>query len=515
MRRGFFVLLALLACLLAGAGIAAAGALPPPIQADALLVSSRGSVYIQRGGKWGLATPEGAVLAEPAWDAVVVGADADFAVIGGEMFLLSGLGEVQGEALDVLAEEEAGVAAGESNAPLRARRAGQWGLLDRAGRWVSPPAWDEIGGFREGLCAVRKGERWGFLNERGMVGVAVAWDAVGDFHAGLCPVRKGDLWGYIDAQGNLALEPAWQEAYPFIGEGDAAWARVRGEAGFGFIDTTGKAVVRPEWAYAWSPNGRHVLVKSGKELWGILDRQGEWVYPLRFTDIVVWNDATDKIAAYVVRQSGKIGFLTDQFQWAQKPKYTFRQGYEGELLPSFDGAFECLLDGKIEVLVDPKGEDVVRLRRFDKATAFGEGVAGADGRIYVVLVGPYGEALGDAEGNYLTEPEEYERVALLIPTLFEARRQDGSGALIGEEGRIVQELGGGAGVVVQPPLVFAQQQAGDVWAVYDARGNQLVALVCQTRPELVRFADDAESALLAAKAEDAWRVWEIDLGAMQ
>ena len=72
---------------------------------------------------------------------------------------------------------------------------GLYGFLDANGKRVTPPSFEQIGAFSEGLCAVK---------------------LPGTPAIGTGGPRDG-LWGYLDCSGNYAIRPNYLEAKEFQG----------------------------------------------------------------------------------------------------------------------------------------------------------------------------------------------------------------------------------------------------------------------------------------------------------
>jgi hypothetical protein len=123
---------------------------------------------------------------------------------------------------------------------------GKWGYVDRDGRLVVSPRFDEASRFSEGLAPVRLGRQAGYADETGrMVLVPDLEPADGTLHrrfsGGRAAVRAGRRYGFIDATGRLAVPARWLSAEDFS-EGRAL---VCDEEGCGFVDPDGRYLPVP------------------------------------------------------------------------------------------------------------------------------------------------------------------------------------------------------------------------------------------------------------------------------
>ncbi len=198
-------------------------------------------------------------------------------------------------------------------------RDGKWGFMDRTGRVVIAPAFDDERDFFHGLAAVEMAEgHWGYINEKGKLAIAALFDEVRDFIEELAPVRIGRKWGYIDTSGRMAVELRYQSAGEFH-EGLARvhlWAKVSCTSGdftsddapvyvfhlleddksefpgcfpqggkFGYIDKTGKIVIPPQFFVAqdFSEGLATVRVEeTADSKFGYIDRSGHMAIAPRF-----------------------------------------------------------------------------------------------------------------------------------------------------------------------------------------------------------------------------------------
>ena len=139
---------------------------------------------------------------------------------------------------------------------------GKWGFMDRTGKLVIEPQFEDAEDFSEGLAPVKiKGET-----------VWCPADASGN--------RSGStmMYGYIDKTGKLVIPAVFNSAAPFS-EGVAAVSKCDESY---FIDKTGRTVVSGSFRYASSFSGGLAQVETmtdGGLRQGYVDRNGKTIWP--------------------------------------------------------------------------------------------------------------------------------------------------------------------------------------------------------------------------------------------
>lgn len=71
--------------------------------------------------------------------------------------------------------------------------------------------WAAAGDFAEGLAPVQDRDGlWGFVREGGGLAIAPAFQEVGGFSQGMAPARSGAAWGFIGRSGDWLVQPRFQ-----------------------------------------------------------------------------------------------------------------------------------------------------------------------------------------------------------------------------------------------------------------------------------------------------------------
>lgn len=102
-------------------------------------------------------------------------------------------------------------------AGVSAKVADKWGILGLDGEWITPPVWDQVLPFSEGLAGVyKRGQGWGFVDRLGIVVIEPAFFKVREFSEGLAMVATSPNEAfYIQTDGSKAFNRMFRRGAPF------------------------------------------------------------------------------------------------------------------------------------------------------------------------------------------------------------------------------------------------------------------------------------------------------------
>ena len=229
-----------------------------------------------------------------------------------------------------------------------------WNFIDRTGKVIASPAYDDALAFVNGVCPVQRKGKWGFVNESlkeisslkyeyTFSDIREKWSYLRSLPGDPIPVSRAGKYGFIDMKGKEVIKCQYDEALAFRN----GLARVKQNGAVIYIDKKGQVVDNQTPANRKSirqsmdeqpvvtkeKNGMKALVyedeTSGKETvtpyifddfganyvdglapvkvvgkWGLINGKGEIVVPCIYDGVEISEQGTA-----IVRVGSKKGFI--------------------------------------------------------------------------------------------------------------------------------------------------------------------------------------------------------------
>ncbi|HUW18683.1 MAG TPA: WG repeat-containing protein [Sedimentisphaerales bacterium] len=255
---------------------------------------------------------------------------------------------------------------------------GKWGFIDSAGKIVIDPNFDEVCGFREGVCVVRMGaavkER---LQKAALFGLVGHWRYIdgtgrfviselagGYFSEGISPVviggnlkqvpsegtitKEAFKYGSIDKKGRMVI-PAKYGWLDYFSEGLALFSMsetVDPNAKYGYLNPRGEVAIEAVYEAALPfSEGLALVWLSGKP--SFIDRAGTTVMSLPYESARSFSEGLGP-----VRQNGKWGYINKGGRLVIPCKFPLVELFS-------EGCAAVIVDGKIGY-IDTNGEFIIK-----------------------------------------------------------------------------------------------------------------------------------------------------------
>lgn len=174
--------------------------------------------------------------------------------------------------------------------PVRYRRDGLFGLLNRGGLELTDTTYTAMGEFSEGLALAASKDRYGFLSTKGDTIIDFNYTytpkalTASKFRYGHAKVFQKDKVGIIDSAGAKVFPAIFEDVGEF--RGNLIPVKKRGKWGYSNLDVN----LAISYKFDYAENFRDSLAIVGKEeLFGVIDTLGKVKVPLVFSEIE-WMD---------------------------------------------------------------------------------------------------------------------------------------------------------------------------------------------------------------------------------
>lgn len=210
---------------------------------------------------------------------------------------------------------------------------GKYGFIDKTGKIIVNPIYEDAQDFKEGLAAVAKKDEkkdevlWGYIDKTGAVKINFQfvkdkdkWFCEpGSFRDGLAFTSiDGKQWGCIDKDGKYQINPQFEgdfgNSYEFIN----GVSLVSQGGSYGYIDKKGKYIINPQFKKArrFSANN-FAAVQHSDGKWGFINKEGKYEINPQFEEVA--GGFFGKIA--FVKSSDKYGIIDKKGLYIVNPQF--------------------------------------------------------------------------------------------------------------------------------------------------------------------------------------------------
>ena len=264
---------------------------------------------------------------------------------------------------------------------------GEWGYINKDGKVVIEPSFQNASFFFDGLAAVRESNRRKYINKNGDVVIEGNFSSTGNFSEGKAAVRFDGRWGYINKSGSFIINPKYRSAHSF--SDGRAFVRSIDFRDYFYINGEGIKLENPnlpdDFDFIDENEFRDGLaLVRNDDNFGYINRDGNTVIDFKYSEA---RPFSEKLAA--VKISDKWGYIDRSENVKLSPQYISAGDFGNGLAPARRNSNQF-------GYIDKNGSFVID-EQFDEALPFRED------RAAVFLNGKW--TFIDKSGNQIRSPE--------------------------------------------------------------------------------------------------------------
>jgi hypothetical protein len=167
-------------------------------------------------------------------------------------------------------------------------RDGKFGYIDKAGKIIIPPRFDDARNFSEGLATVAIGKKYGCIDVNGKIVIPPRFDYIYEFKNGLAEITLDRLEkGKIDKTGKIVTAPSSPQPTPLAdgkppqSEGNSL-TRIEEGGKYGYQDRSGKIVIPTQFDFAAEIFVEDMAWVEVKNHVGYINKQGKTIVSPQF-----------------------------------------------------------------------------------------------------------------------------------------------------------------------------------------------------------------------------------------
>jgi hypothetical protein len=160
-------------------------------------------------------------------------------------------------------------------------KGGKIGYVDRQGRWIIQPSYEQAEKFNQGKAAVKTGDKWGYVTSQGSQLTDFKFEQGQGFSQGIAVVRMQGKFNVIDGAGQVLFEQGFDRILPT----DSNYYLTERDGLLGLLSPSGKVIAEPSFQEIRREEYDRIVVRQGDK-YGVLNENGEFLLPLYYRNII-------------------------------------------------------------------------------------------------------------------------------------------------------------------------------------------------------------------------------------
>ncbi|MBP5548507.1 MAG: WG repeat-containing protein [Bacteroidales bacterium] len=335
-------------------------------------------------------------------------------------------------------------------------RNGLFGFKREDGTVFAEPKYKFVDQFHGNYCIVLHGyNQYGLIDRNGKEIIVPEYEEINYPSDGMIRVKKDGLYGFFDTAGNKVIDFQYRTASGFNEDNAVVLIDFDSSTiGYGYINKKNELVIPAEFEYAMTFQEGYAVVKK-YDRFGMIDKNGNEVVPCKYLEITGMNDGR----FFAVDAASENAAMFDN-------RFKQLTGFIYERIISYnEGFYTVQRKGKVTFL-DVKGKE--RFGMYDDVSGF------YDGYSMVKLNGKYG--IINQRGKVIL-PIEYDNsgwrsMEYLFSEGLAMVEKDGKYGFVNKQGKVVIPLIYESAHQCTEGLIPVQMK--NMWGYIDKKGR----LVC-------------------------------------
>ncbi|MCS7245616.1 MAG: WG repeat-containing protein [candidate division WOR-3 bacterium] len=226
-----------------------------PAKLDEIIVVDENFIFYRIGNKWGITNSMAEIVYETQFN--------NFMKLSDSLFLVSKGGEC-----DIFNRCEGA----------------KYGILSKNGKFIIPIKFDGISEIKDSFVEVSLDGRWGLMTLKGKTIIPNEYEEILYF-LNMVWFKSSGKWGLMELDRKVVIYPKYEGIAKLNG---SSFLKYKLNGKWGIVSYDGKEITKPEFDEVVYLADNYFLVRKDT-LKGVLDKQGNIVFDIKFKDMVYGN----------------------------------------------------------------------------------------------------------------------------------------------------------------------------------------------------------------------------------
>lgn len=210
---------------------------------------------------------------------------------------------------------------------LKTIEGNKWGYIDKTGRFVVRPVFQEANDFQEnGLAIVKIDNKYGVINDKFAFVVRPKYETVMPFSEGLAAVIDESGYRVIDESGKVLTN----KSYSYIGKyidsrAVAAGFTKDGKYLYGYLNEKGEEIIPLQFEFAQDFHNRKAVVQVKEKLHALIDKDGRILQTFPYETVGPLREGK---MAFQKEMNASFGYIDERGEIVIKPQFRTAEPFQ-------------------------------------------------------------------------------------------------------------------------------------------------------------------------------------------